>query len=422
MRSAQEIWETAKGQLQLQLNRASFQTYLKETQGLSFEGGLFSIGVRSPFVAEWLQKRLCSLVRRTLVGLLGEEVEVDFQFSGANPSTPCPGLNPRYTFDSFVVGKPNRLAYTACWEVAKNPGLVFNPLALYSEPGLGKTHLLHAIAHHTQAHGKAVALVSAEEFTHEFITSLQERKTQQFRTKYRSLDLLLFEDVSGLGGKEQTQESFFHIFEELYQSSRQIVLTSQTPPQSLPYLEGKLRSRLEGGLIATLQPPDAPTRILILKAKAQQLGLAAPQEALEYIAQTTPHSVRDLEGKLLRLKALAGAHGSPLTLDLAKQALRPEETEPLSPETVLAKVASFFQVSPEDLSSRKRTPRTVLARHLAVFLLREELGLPFSQIRLALGEPPKSTLLYGYEKIARNLDKDASLQEKVSQLRLHIRN
>ncbi|NOQ43574.1 MAG: chromosomal replication initiator protein DnaA, partial [Dehalococcoidia bacterium] len=366
--SAGEIWEAVLGELQLQVNRTNFDTWLKDTVGLSYEGDKFVVGVPSPFAVEWLEKRLISLIEKTLIGVIGDRVNICFQIQEQGTRSKPRGngkssasvnhrkigsntFNPKYTFDSFIVGTCNRLAHAAAMGVAEKPGHVYNPLFIYGGVGLGKTHLLHAIGRCVTDSKLRVLYVSTEQFTNEFIKAIRERKTEEFRSKYRSVDVLLIDDIQFIIGKEQTQEGFFHTFNDLHNGSRQIVITSDRPPKSMPLLEDRLRSRFAWGLVADVQSPELETRLAILQAKSEENEISVPQDVLDFIARKVQKSIRELEGSLNRIVAFSRLTKSPLTLELAEKALAEfPDTAPrraLSPPLIITNVAKYFDLEPE---------------------------------------------------------------------------
>jgi chromosomal replication initiator protein len=295
---AEQAWQSALGQLQMEMPKASFDTWVRDTQIFSYDDGLFTIGVRNAYARDWLESRLSSTVTRLLMGIMNRTVDVAFvvnangngesvaEPAGAEEVSPVAlnmsqglrsvTLNPRYTFDNFIVGPNNRLAHAASQAVAENPATAYNPLFLYGGVGLGKTHLLHAIGNYCQEHGLRVLYVSSEEFTNDMINAIRSHTTQAFRDKYRSADLLLVDDIQFIAGKESTQEEFFHTFNTLHGQNKQIVVSSDRPPKSLVTLEERLRSRFEWGLTADIQLPDLETRLAILRSKAERLGHAVP--------------------------------------------------------------------------------------------------------------------------------------------------
>ena len=440
-RSAREIWEAVLGELQLQVTKTNFDTWLRETVGLSYENGRFVVGVSSPFVVEWLDKQLHSLIEKTLISVTGRDPKVRFQIHhdelgimstrGAKASSPSLGLsnrrtnsctlNPKYTFQSFIVGHCNRLAHAAALGVAEKPGAFYNPLFIYGGVGLGKTHLLHAIGHFVSASNLRSLYVSTEQFTNEFIKAIRERKTEDFRTKYRGVDVLLVDDIQFLIGKEQTQEGFFHTFNDLHNNNRQIVITSDRPPKSMPLLEDRLRSRFGWGLIADIQPPDLETRHAILQAKAEEQRVSIGQDVLDLIARKTQKSIRELEGALNRVIAFARLTETALTLEIATQALTefhdPGSRRSLSPLKIIRAVAKYFDLEPEALKGERRDKQIVLARHIAVYIIREEIGQAFAEIGRQLGGRDHSAILRGYERIATKINISPQLRRDILDIR-----
>ncbi|MBX5493106.1 MAG: chromosomal replication initiator protein DnaA, partial [Chloroflexi bacterium] len=327
-------------------------------------------------------------------------------------------LNPKYTFAEFVVGSGNRLAHAACLAVADNPGHAYNPLFIYGGVGLGKTHLLQAIAHHVLRDRNArVLYVSSETFTNELIDSIRQRRGEEFRSKYRHCDVLLIDDIQFIAGKESTQEEFFHTFNAIHGANGQIVLSSDRPPKAIPTLEDRLRSRFEWGLIADIQPPDLETRIAILQNKCAKLEARVPPEVLAYIAQKVQSNIRELEGTLNRVVAHAALTQQPITYELAVAALADVLTDTarhrLRPEAVLDAVARHFNVTLADLQGKARDKRVVTPRHVAMYLLRETTPLSLNEIGTLLGGRDHTTVLHGCEKVAATLDRDSRLRADV---------
>jgi len=436
--SAKEIWEAVLGELQVQLTRTNYDTWLRDTVGLGYQGNQFVVGVPSPFAIEWLEKRLSSLIRKTLIGIIGDEVNINFQIQEQSTLARSKGnkkssgitnhrktgsntFNPKYTFDSFIVGNCNRLAHAAALGVAEKPGHVYNPLFIYGGVGLGKTHLLHAIGRFVYQTRLRVLYVSTEQFTNEFIKAIRERKTEEFRQKYRSVDVLLIDDIHFIIGKEQTQEGFFHTFNDLHNANRQIVITSDRPPKSMPLLEDRLRSRFGWGLVADVQPPALETRLAILQAKAEENRISVPREVLDLIARKVQKSIRELEGSLNRVVAFSRLTKAPLTLELAGKALAEfPDTAPrraLTPPLIIANVAKYFDLEPEALAGKQRDKPTALARHIAVYIMREETQCSFNEIGRMLGNRDHSAILRGYEKIALEINTSPQLRRDVIEIR-----
>ncbi len=433
MRSPQEIWEAALGELQLQVNKPNFRTWFKGARCLAYKDNQFVIGVPNTFVAEYLDKNQRSLIEKTLIGLIGSSVTVQFQVNPSRPDytasyarrtrekTGTP-LNPRYTFDSFIVGNCNRVAHAAAMGAAQSPGQSYNPLFIYGGSGLGKTHLLQAIGHMAQANNIRVLYVSGEQFTNDFIGAIREQRTEEFRDKYRSVDILMIDDVQFLSGKEQTEESFFHTFNQLHNSNHQIVITSDRPPKSIPLLQDRLRSRFEWGLVVDIQPPDLDTRLAILKSRTEQVGTELSPEVLEYIARQVQKNIRELEGGLNRVISYSRLLRVRVTIELATKALRdiadkaPIGSDATSP-TLLDAVASSFQLTPEDIIGRRRDKEVAQARQVAMYLLKQQNSCSLADIGSALGGRSPSTVSHACDKIAQDIQSSPLLRRKIKEIK-----
>ena len=449
---AAQVWQAALGELQLQMTKPTFDTWLKNTSLISYEDGTFVIGVHNAYAKDWLENRLLSIIKRALVGIVGRSVEVKFVvwpkeraaskrsagtqelgplLSGDKELTLTPPrakspamLNPKYTFETFVVGPSNRLAHAASLAVAENPADAYNPLFIYGGVGLGKTHLLQAIGHVCQRKALRVLYVSSEEFTNDLINSIRNHTTEHFRDKYRTIDILLVDDIQFIAGKESTQEEFFHTFNTLYAANKQIVISSDRPPKAILTLEERLRSRFEGGLIADIQPPDLETRIAILRFKAESQPLSVPDEVIDLIAHRVLSNVRELEGALNRVVAYAKLTGRPLTLEVASVALRDllPRRESISLEQILEAVASFYGVKVEDLKGRRRSKELVRPRQMAMYLMREEVKASLPQIGEALGGRDHTTVLYGHRKICDQIERDEGLRRELLAIKERLYN
>ncbi len=423
-KSAQEIWEATLGELQIQFSKPNYRTWLEKTVGLSYQDNQFVVGVPNTFVAEYLDKNQRSLIEKTLIGLTHRDINVLFRVeTRQQPETPSatrrttPRFNAKYTFDSFIVGNCNRLAYAAALGVAENPGHSYNPLFIYGGVGLGKTHLLQAIGYMALANNIQVLYVSAEQFTNEFINGVRERKTEEFRNKYRSVDMLLIDDIHFISGKPQTEESFCHTFNELYNANRQIAITSDLPPKSIPLLENRLYSRLEWGLITEIQPPDFETRLAILRAKAEQKGVSLASDVLELIAHRIQQNIRELEGMLNRVIAYTRLLRAVPTAELAAQALediapKAAKSASITPSLVIDTVANSFQLTPSGLKGKK-SKETNLARQVAMYLIREETNCSLAQIGEELGGRDHSTITHACKKIAADINTNHYLRRKI---------
>jgi chromosomal replication initiator protein len=438
---AEQAWQSALGQLQMEMPKASFDTWVRDTQVTSYEDGLFTVTVHNAYARDWLESRLSSTVTRLLMGIMNRSVEVTFVVRSnegsvdAQPTPPSGGtvlsmdeiptphprrssLNPRYTFENFVVGPNNRLAHAASQAVAENPATAYNPLFLYGGVGLGKTHLLHAIGNYCQEHGQDVLYVSSEEFTNDMVAAIRNHTNQAFREKYRSADVLLVDDIQFIAGKESTQEEFFHTFNTLHGQNKQIIVSSDRPPKSLVTLEERLRSRFEWGLTADIQLPDLETRLAILGSKAERLGRSVPAEIMELIARRVQSNIRELEGALNRIVAFADLSGMAMTQQLADVALAdllPQRGD-VKPGAVVDMVAKTFNLSVERLLSPDRSHDVALPRQIAMYLMREtNVSLP--QIGQALGGRDHTTVMYACEKVADLLERDDRLRTQVGQIR-----
>jgi chromosomal replication initiator protein len=441
--NAEQAWHSVLAQLQMEMPRASFDTWVRDTRPLAYEDGMITVGVRNAYARDWLESRLAPTVSKLLIETLNSNVAVKFVVSQANETTAStdpepdpasieitpPGpkprhvtLNPRYTFDTFVVGSGNRLAHAACQAVAEKPARAYNPLFLYGGVGLGKTHLLHAIGNACQASGLNVLYVSSEEFTNDMINAIRTHTTQAFREKYRSADVLLVDDIQFIAGKESTQEEFFHTFNTLHGQDKQIIVSSDRPPKSLVTLEERLRSRFEWGLTADIQAPDFETRLAILRSKAERTGRQVSDEILESIAKRVQSNIRELEGALNRIIAFADLSGSSLTPDIVEVALSdlmPSRGD-IEPSYVVDLVARKFGLTAEKLLSRDRTKEVALPRQIAMYLLREEAKISFPQIGEVLGGRDHSTVMSAYDKIKEQLHSDRRLEQDIVSLKQQL--
>jgi chromosomal replication initiator protein len=330
-------------------------------------------------------------------------------------------LNSRYTFDAFIVGNSNRLAHAASLAVAEAPGESYNPLFLYGGVGLGKTHLLHAIGHQGMETGLAVLYVSSEQFTNEIVNAIRYRTTEEFRAKYRSVDILLVDDIQFIAGKESTEEEFFHTFNSLYEMSKQIVICSDRPPKAIVSLEERLRSRFEWGLIADIQPPDLETRMAILRVKADMLDYHVPDEIIAYIAGRVQTNIRELEGCLNRLMAYQQLHRTDLTLDVARAAISSLGNDTreirLNSQQIIQAVAEYYHISVKDMCSKQRDKYIVMPRQIAMYLIRQETQAPLMEIGQQFGGRDHSTVLHACEKIDRATKTNSTLRNEIVAIR-----
>ncbi len=435
---ADRIWQAALGELQLETTRATFNTWLRGTRLVAYEDGTFVIGVANAYAKDWLEGRLRPVILRTLNRLAGRTVDVRFvvweppraaepspllqpqETSGRGNGRSSNPLNSRYTFDSFVVGPGNRLAHAACQAVAERPATTYNPLFIYGGVGLGKTHLLHAIGHICKANNLRVLYVSAETFTNDLIEAIRTQSTDAFRETYRTVDVLLIDDIQFIAGKESTQEEFFHTFNTLHGNGAQIVISSDRPPRAMATLEERLRSRFEWGLIVDIQPPELETRIAILRRKAEEQAAAIPDEILYLIAGRIQSNIRELEGALNRVLAAATLTHQPLTLSLAEATLTdlvsPSRLE-TTPRAILEAVAAFYRLSIEELCSSSRNQRVTRPRQVACYLIRQETDASLSQIGQLLGGRDHSTILHACERIAALVEEDETFRRQIQAIR-----
>jgi chromosomal replication initiator protein len=448
-----QLWHAALGELQLGLTKANYDTWFKDTAIVSEEDDVYCVGVPNAFAREWLENKYRQQVRDALRHLVGRTVDVRFVTltaasvrsdrpvaapGGAGvssaPSSAPPAqerrdataaalLNARYTFSTFVVGSNNRLAHAAALSVAERPGHSYNPLFIYGGSGLGKTHLMHAIGHAVISRHpkKRVAYATSEKFTNEFINSIRGQKSEEFRERYRRIDVLLIDDIQFLTGKEGTQEEFFHTFNAIHEEGKQIVLSSDRPPKAIERLEDRLRSRFEWGLIADISTPDLETRIAILRAKAEAQSVAVPPPVIDFLAQRIVSNIRELEGALTRIVAYATLSAVPVTTQLAQEMLQNILYNPrqktLSPDRIVETVARYYGVPSEQLRGKARDKQVVLPRQIAMYLMREETEAPLMRIGEALGGRDHSTVLHGCEKIEREMAENDDFRRDVGALR-----
>ena len=438
--NAHQAWQATIGQLQMDLSKANFDTWVRNTQLISYEegSGTFALGASNAYACDWLESRLKSIITNKLSGIMARQVNVEFKVWSApapvveeqsvrapkrvevvEPNTFDTHLNPHYCFDNFVVGAANRLAQAASMAVAENPARAYNPLFIYSGVGLGKTHILHAIGNAVVKQGKVVLYVSSEEFTNDLIDAIRHKTTPAFREKYRQVDVLLIDDIQFIAGKDSTQEEFFHTFNTLHGQNKQIVITSDRSPKAMATLEERLRSRFEWGLTVDMQAPDYETRLAILRGKAEKAGRDVPLDVMETIARAIPTNVRELEGAWNRVNAYADLSGQKLTLDLAKHALAdylPQRTS-LTPAYVVDVVADFFGTTKDSLTSKNRSRDVALPRQVAMYLLREDGGISLPRIGQELGGRDHTTVMYACNRVADMMESDDRMRRQVSQLR-----
>jgi chromosomal replication initiator protein len=450
-----QIWSQVQEELRFQLAKRTYDMWLKNTSVVSTDGGTFRIGVPSKLAKDWLEDRFSGLIQETLQAVTGSEVDIDFVISpnshrpsavatldadddvdppdngrdssadavAAVVAVPPSELNARFRFSSFVVGHNSQFAHAAAKAVAEAPGDSYNPLFLYGGVGLGKTHLMHAIGHevHERFPRKRVVYLTSEQFTNEVISSIATARMGEFRHKYRTVDVLLIDDVQFLAGKDRTKEEFFHTFNALHEINKQIVISSDRPPKEIPTLEDRLRSRFEWGLIADIQPPDFETRLAILHSKLGNSGSLIPEEVMNFIAHKVQRNIRELEGALTRVQAFAAVHQRQIDQEEAARLLSdiiPAGTrKPINVERIQALVADYYNVTLEDMKGKRRDKHIVFPRQVAMFLVREETPSSLPAIGKAFGGRDHTTALHSIEKIANELKEDERLRYEVQAIR-----
>lgn len=442
-----EAWQATLGELQLQLAKSTFDAWLKDTTLVAAEDGVYTLGARNSYARDWLDNRMRGLVKRTLARIVGRQVDIRFIVDAKPVESPAPKdligydpadaaptgnngtnghpctLNSRYTFETFVVSSGNRVPYEISRAVSERPGVAYNPLFLYGDVGLGKTHLLHAIGIRAAQRGLKVLYVPSEQFTNDLVGSIRARATEDFRNKYRSVDVLLMDDVQFIAGKDSTQEEFFHTFNALHSANRQIVIACDRPPRAVLGLDERLRSRFEGGLVVEILPPDFAARMRILQTKCEARAWGIPTAVLELIAQTVETNVRELEGALNRVVAQWEALRQPPTVETTQAILKdmlPAGRRP-SPETLLQAVADYFGIAPEDLLGPSRKQQIAVPRQIAMYLLCTETDLSLEQIGAFMGNRNHSTILHGRDKIRALIETDPTTRSHVQTLRERTR-
>jgi chromosomal replication initiator protein len=451
--TATEVWKRLLDRARQEIPEQTFRTWLEPTEALSINGEVLSVGVPDQFAADWNESKHADLFAAFAPVALGHPLKILFKvneerkkrsqmdfFVAPPPSSvsprdqlnsSVPPLSPRYTFDHFVIGKSNELATAAANAVSQAPGRVYNPLFIYGDTGLGKTHLMQAIANEILNRNPStrITFVGTEQFTNELVQSIQYRTMPMFRRQYRETDLLLVDDVHFLKGKEATQEEFFHTFNALYEAGRQIVLTSDRPPTEIPTMEGRLVSRFQWGMVADIEQPDFEHRIAILKQKASldHLEHAIPDDVIRFIAENVRSSVRELEGSIIKLLAYASLKHKDITVELAREALRDklrltdsetsDTTTGLNITTIQHAVAKEWGVTQEGLRSKTRTKNLTTPRQIAMFLTRDLLGTQLIEIGNAFGGRDHSTVIHSIDKVTNTLHTDATFKTRVTRIR-----
>lgn len=453
MPDLKDIWTQALSIIQKELSGPSFEIWIKDTEAVAFKQNTFIIGVPNEFAKDWLESRYYDLIADTLKGILDDSIKIKLVITsdidllepektreneivepqsftkeklelGEEASNTF--LNPKYNFETFVVGNSNRFAHAASLAVAEAPAKAYNPLFIYGGVGLGKTHLMHAIGQYIldQNPRARVLYISSEKFTNELINSIRDDKTEQFRNKYRNIDILLIDDIQFLAGKERTQEEFFHTFNALHEADKQIIISSDRPPKDIPTLEDRLRSRFEWGLITDIQPPDLETRIAILRKKAKLEKLEVPNDVMHFIANKIPSNIRELEGALIRVMAFSSLTNRPITPELALDALKDiipnSRPKQINIQLIQEIVSKYYGLNVDELKAKKRTRSVAYPRQIAMFLARELTDLSLPKIGEEFGGRDHTTVIHAHDKIASDIKKDKEVKIIIESLKEDI--
>jgi chromosomal replication initiator protein len=440
-----QLWDQCLNLLERQLNKTSYETWIKSIYLSSLDENQITLAVPNIFAKDWIENHYGPIIKQICQHVINNDIDISYIVPlqegkkevnksekskdtshqpelNAKPGNYSSTLNPKYTFDTFVVGNSNRFAHAASLAVAETPARSYNPLFIYGGVGLGKTHLMHAIGNFVKQQNQEanVMYVSSETFTNELINSIRDDNTLSFRNKYRNIDVLLIDDIQFLAKKERTQEEFFHTFNSLHEANKQLVISSDRPPKEIPTLEDRLRSRFEWGLITDIQPPDYETRIAILRKKAALDNIYVPNEVMAYIAEQISSNIRELEGALIRVVAYSSMNSTEITTELAIKSLkdilpenRPKEiTAPLIQEVV----AKYFGLKQEEMRAKKRTRTVAYPRQIAMYLCRELTDLSLPKIGGEFGGRDHTTVIHAYDKITLELKEDLSLQQTITYL------
>ncbi|MBO9344958.1 MAG: chromosomal replication initiator protein DnaA [Chloroflexi bacterium] len=434
----EQAWRSVLGEIEVTAGRSSYVTWLRNARLLTYEDGQFVIGLPNGYAKEWVEQRMLSDLKRMLSERLGRSVALTLVVmsqshaggaatEGALLREPAParmddandGLQKRYTFEAFVVGSGNRMAHAAAMAVAEAPAERYNPLFLYGGSGLGKTHLLHAIGNYVRQRNLQCRYVTSETFTNELISAIRSNSQEAFRNRYRSVDMLLMDDVQFIAGKESTQEEFFHTFNALHNNNKQIVLTSDRAPKMMVTLEERLRSRFEWGLMVDIAPPDLETRMAILQHKLAQMKRSIPPEVIEFVAKQIQSNVRELEGALTRLLATSDMTGRPITVQFARDTLADlvGRRAHITPSQVIETVAKFYNISVAEMVSPARNKELVQPRQVAMYLIRQETDASLPEIGNLLGGRDHTTVLHGIERIKDRLETEEQLRREIMSVR-----
>ncbi len=434
------VWQNVLEYVRQSITEVEYHTWFEKIRPLGVVNGSLELGVPTSFAGDWIQKHYAELIQEALTRLGAQTPRFELRVVPGNPvqddifsapnqpqaKEPRARLNPKYTFENFVVGQNNNLAHAAAVAVAESPGYAYNPLFLYGGVGLGKTHLMHAVGHSVAQRfpDKKIEYVTTETFTNELINSIREDRTSEFRDRYRSVDLLLVDDIQFIAGKERTQDEFFHTFNALYEARKQIILSSDRPPKDILTLESRLRSRFEWGLITDIQSPDLETRVAILKMNSEFRNMRVPEEVLEYIAKQVTSNIRELEGALMRVIAYASLNGVQLSKQIAIKALSDVFTATetnISPEEVVKGVAEHYSLKAEEIRGAGRRKEVVIPRQVAMYLIRDVTHMSLPEIGQFFDGRDHTTVLYAIQKIQEAVDSDVNLLQAVKTIKERLR-
>lgn len=443
-----QIWQAVLGELEIGISRVNFITWFKNTFIYCIENDKVVISVPNEFTKRWLEQKYYKAIKTSIEKTIEKKInEVSFSVNLKRDVTSekdpekkgakkeevktCPqenkinvsrfGLNPKYSFINFVVGKSTELAYAACQAIVNNPGKAYNPLFIYGGVGLGKTHLLQAMGNELIKNNKKVLYTTSEQFTNNYIDSIRGGKAKEFKNLYRNVDLLLVDDVQFMGGKDGTQEEFFHTFNELQQGDKQIVLSSDRPPKAIPAIEKRLISRFESGMVADVGRPDIETKIAILEKKAKEKNYIIEDDVLKYIAESIQNNIRELEGSLNKIIAYHEFHNLKPTLKVVKNILNDltnnNQIKPMAPKDIIESVAQFYNISVKDLMGERRKKELVFPRQIAIFLMREELKTSYPTIGESLGGRDHTTAIHAFNKINKEKDDNEKLSQDIRSIK-----
>lgn len=431
MNELNKIWQKILEIILQKVGEPTFDLWFSPIKLISIKNSEILIEVPNRFFKDWIEDNFPSLLKESFHQVTGNNYEINYIISGKEPEqltidekikqVKRGNLNPKYTFDTFVVGPSNQFAHAASFRVAENPGFSYNPLFIYGGVGLGKTHLINAIGNFIldRKPDLNVCYISSEQFTGEFVAAIRHERMPEFRQKYRTVDVFLVDDIQFIAGKDSTQEEFFHTFNELYSKQKQIVISSDRPPMEISDITDRLRSRFGMGLIADIQPPEIETRLAILYKKAEREGIVLPEDVAYFIASRVKSNVRELEGSLIKLCAYISLTKVPITLEVAKNVLKdllPDENKPITIELIQKTVCESLGIKMQDIKSKKRTKEISNARKLAMYITKKLTPLSLSEIGNAFGGKDHATVIYACKQIEKEKEKDENLSRLIDSI------